>query len=146
LQGPRLGGGSLSTRDLLGRPTVVLHWLPPTEDGAPQDDTPGVDRLLTAAAEHVGDLNVLLVAGGEPTPGAAAAYLEQQGADIPVIFDWDGSLKRRWGLELATTLVLLDAEGRVAEMYGPEVLRDPADLIDAFLAGDPLPSAAPLGS
>jgi peroxiredoxin len=144
LVGPRLGGGELSTRDLVGKPTVVLHWLPPRIDGTPQDDEPPADALLDALSERGDALNAVLIAHGEPEPGAAAAYLARRGADVPVIFDWDGTLHQRWGLVMFTTLVLLDAEGHVAGYYGGSALNDPAPLLDTLLAGRPLPSTVPL--
>ena len=140
LRGPRLGGGELSTRDLLGRPTVVLHWVPPDAEGRPRDDTPPADTLLAEVAARSAALNVLLVAAGEETPGAVGHYLERQGSDAPVIFDWDGQLFERWGLFYWPTLVLIDADGRVAGYYRHEALVDPAPLLDALAAGDPLPS------
>lgn len=143
LRGPSLGGGELSTRDVLGRPTVVLHWNPRDAGGRPPDDAPGADRLLAEAARRAGELNVLLIANGEPTPGAVARYLGEQGTDVPVIFDWDGTLHQRWGLLIWPTLVLLDADGRVAGYYGPDALADPAALLDALQAGEPLPSPSP---
>ena len=144
LIGPRLGGGELSTRDLVGKPTVVLHWLPPRIDGTPQDDEPPADALLDALSERGDALNAVLIARGEPEPGAVAAYLARRGADVPVIFDWDGTLHQRWGLVMFTTLVLLDAEGDVAGYYGGSALNDPAPLLDTLLAGKPLPSTVPL--
>ena len=144
LVGPRLGGGELSTHDLLGRPTVVLHWLPPHLDGSPQDDEPPPDALLDVVAARGDAMNIVLIARGEPEPGAATAYLERQHADVPVIFDWDGTLHERWGLVMFTTLVLLDDEGRVAGYYRASALNDPGPLLDALIDGDPLPSPAPL--
>lgn len=143
LRGPRLGGGELSTRQLIGKPTVVLHWNPHDAGDRPPDDAPGADALLAEAARRAGALNVLLVAAGEPTPGAVSRYLDDQGADVPVIFDWDGTLHQRWGLLIWPTLVLLDVEGRVAGYYGPDALADPAALLDALEAGESLPSPSP---
>lgn len=140
LRGPRLGGGELSTRDLVGRPTVVLHWLPRDAGGPPQDDAPGAEALLAEMRRRGSALNVLLVAHGEPTPGAVGRYLAEQGSDAPVIFDWDGALKGRWGVIYLPTLVLLDAEGRVAGVYGSDAVTNPDALLDAFEAGEPLPS------
>jgi hypothetical protein len=140
LVGPRLGGGELSTHDLLGRPTVVLHWVPPHLDGAPQDDEPPPDALLDAVAARGDAMNIVLIARGEPEPGAAAAYLEAEGADVPVVFDWDGTLHERWGLVMFNTLVLLDDKGRVAGYYRASALIDPAPLLDSLIAGNPLPS------
>ena len=145
LDGPRLGGGTISTGDLRGRPTAVLFWTPPRLDGTPEDDTPAPDSFLDAVAERGAALNVLLVARGEPEPGAAAAYLERQGADVPVILDPDGALHDRWGLVMFTTLVLLDSDGTVAGYLDGSALSDPAPLLDTLIAGDPLPSPKPIG-
>jgi peroxiredoxin len=145
LTGRRPGGGAMSTRSLLGRPTAVLFWLPPRLDGTPQDDTPAPDRFLDAVAQRDAALNVLLIARGEPEPGAAAAYLERQGADVPLILDPDGVLHARWGLVMFTTLVLLDADGTVAGYFDGSALEDPAPLLDTLIAGDPLPSPKPIG-
>ena len=145
LAGPALGGGELSTRELIGRPTAVLHWLPPRLDGTPQEDAPPPDALLQAAQDRSGDLNLLLIARGEPEPGAAAAYLVARGSNVPVIFDWDGALHQRWGLVMFTTLVLLNADGTVAGYFNSSALGDPAPVLDALLAGEPLPSPALFG-
>ena len=140
LRGPRLSGGEASTSDFLGRRTAVASWLPPHLDGTPQDDVSEAAALLAAAKRHEDELNVVLVAAGEPEAGAAAAYLRAHGSNVPVIFDWDGALKQRWGLVMATTIVLLDADGRVAGYYGPEGVIAPDRLLDAFIAGDPVPT------
>jgi peroxiredoxin len=145
LAGPLLGGGELSTSELAGKPAVVLFWAPPRLDGTPQDDEPPPDALLEAVAERGDELNIVLIARGEPEPGAAAAYLEDHDADVPVIFDWDGELHRRWGLVMFTTLVLLDGEGQVAGYYGGSALNDPSPMLDALIAGEPLPSPPLLG-
>jgi hypothetical protein len=119
---------------------VVLHWLPRDAGGPPQDDAPGVEALLAEIKRRRSALNILLVAHGEPTPGAVGRYLAEQGSNAPVIFDWDGALKGRWGVIYLPTLVLLDAEGRVAGVYGSDAVANPAALLDAFEAGEPLPS------
>ncbi len=140
LRGPLLGGGELSTLELLARPTVVAFFEPPDPVTGPQTDMPPPDRLLEEVERHGGEVNLLLVAHGEPSPGAANAYLREQSAGAPLIFDWDGSLLRRWGLGFLPTLVLLDADGRVASYYGPQSLADPGPLIDALVNGEALPS------
>jgi hypothetical protein len=143
LTGPKLGGGELSTTELRGRPTIVRFWLPPHLDGAPQDDSPGPDRLLAAAADHPGEVNVLLVAAGEPERGAARRALRQQDADVPVVFDWDGELADQWGLTFGNTMVVLDAEGHTEGVYGPLSTASAKAIVDALVAGDPLPSPDP---
>ena len=88
LTGPRLGGGELSTRDLRGRPTIVQFWLPPIST-APRRTTPGAGPPAGCGRQPCGEVNVLLVARGEPELGAARRYLRLR-QPMPVIFDWDG--------------------------------------------------------
>jgi hypothetical protein len=145
LRGPRLGGGELSTLHLVGTPTVVAYFEPPDPVTGPQTDAAPPDRLIAEIQARGGELNLLLVTRGEPSPGAAATYLDEQSADVPLVFDWDGTLGQRWGLIFWPSLVLLDADGRVAGIYGPQSLEDPSPIIDAFANGEPLPSAAPIG-
>lgn len=145
LRGPRLGGGELATTDLLGKPTVVLQWWsPPDPLTGPQDDAPPPDELLAEVAARGDTFNVLLVASRVSRSDAVPIYLERQGSDAPVIFDWDGMLFRQWGLVIET-LVLLDADGRVAGYYGSEALNDPGPLLDALASGEPLPTPFPPG-
>jgi hypothetical protein len=146
LRGPSLGGGELSTTDLLGKPTVVLQfWHPPDPALGPQDDVPSPDLLLSEVAARGTAFNVLFVAVRVPSSDAVPLYLEGQAVQPQVMFDWDGMLLRRWGL-VTSTLVLLDAEGRVAGYYGAmETLNDPGPLLDALEAGEPLPTPYPPG-
>jgi len=149
LVGPALGGGEQSTIDAAGRPSAVLFWRPPRADGSPQDDSPLPEALIAEVERRSGGIELQLVAEGEPAPGDAGGYLERLGADVPVIFDWAGELQDRWGLVFTPTLVLLDADGRVAGIVGSEGIADPAaalDLIDPGGATSPAPSASPQGS
>jgi len=143
LRGPLLGGGELSTDDLAGTPTVIAFFEPPDPVFGPVDDSPTPDALIDVVAAQSGATNLLLIAHGESTPGAVQAYVGDRGVDVDVVFDWDGSLLRRWGVTYVPTLVLLDADGSVAAFYGPQSLADPAPIIDAFVNGDPLPSLEP---
>jgi peroxiredoxin len=139
LRGPRLGGGEVSTRDFLGRPTVVLDFRPGISDDAP----PPVAVLADLKTRS--GLDVLLIAHGERVPGGTEQILDASGVDYPVLFDWDGTLFERWGLVYWPTLILLDAEGRVAGWYGYSSVANPTPLLDLFEAGEPLPSPPPVG-
>jgi AhpC/TSA family len=139
LSGQRLGGGDLSTRDLQGRPLVVLFWLPPKADGTPQDDTPPPDALLDELDRRGGNPRVLLVVETEIEPGDAQRYLDARGAQADVMVDRTGELFANWGLVFTQSAVLLDAEGRVIRVAGPEAFGDPAVVLDAVGPG-PTPS------
>ena len=133
LSGNRLGGGDLSTRDFLGRPTVVLFWFPPGAGSNPEETTP--DVLLDAVEERPG-LGLLLVLERENQPGDAEADLARRGSSAAVILDPTGELFDRWGLVYYQSEVLLDAAGRVQNFAGPEGLK--ARDLDA--AAEPAPS------
>jgi peroxiredoxin len=137
LSGPALAGGEVSTRDFLGKPTVVLDFLTDV-----RDDTPRPNAILADLKSRPG-LNVLLIVQGEQQPGGTRQLLDAVGVHDPVMFDWDGAMFERWGLVLWPTLILLDADGRAAGWYGPPAFADPVPLLDAFEAGEPLPSPPP---
>jgi hypothetical protein len=132
LSGPRLDGGRLSTADLAGRPTVVVFWLPPRADGSTQDDTPTPDNLLEELQRRGNAAQLLFVVESEAAPGDAERYLAAKAPDANVIVDRTGELLSRWDLTFTQSVVLLDAEGRVARVAGPEALSNPAAVLDAL--------------
>jgi hypothetical protein len=135
LSGPRLAGGQLSTRNLIGRPAIVLFWLPPRADGTTQDDTPPPDALLAELERRGGDVQLLVVVESEIEPGDAQRYLEEHSTNADVLFDRTGELFARWGLVFTQSAVALDEGGRVLRVVGPEVLGDPALVLDTVAPG-----------
>jgi hypothetical protein len=132
LSGPRLDGSRLSTADLAGRPTVVVFWLPPRADGSTQDDTPTPDNLLEELQRRGNAAQLLFVVEGEAAPGDAERYLAANAPDANVIVDRTGELLSRWDLTFTQSVVLLDADGRVARVAGPEALSNPPAVLDAL--------------
>jgi hypothetical protein len=144
LSGPLLGGGERSTRDLLGRPAIVHFWLPPRRDGTTLDDMPQPNALLDQVRDRSADVTLLLVASAEAEPGDAQRYLDRQAWNGDVLLDWSGELGERWGLVFGQSTVVLDAEGRVVLVAGPEAMSDPATLMEAVdAARAPVSSGLP---
>jgi len=132
LTGPGLGGTEVSTRDLRGRPGVVLFWLPPRADGTTQDDTPPPDAFLDEIESRGAALRLLLVVENETEPGDARRYLDAHRSAADVLFDRSGELFAKWGLVFTQSAVVLDSEGRVLRVAGPDALTDPAALLEVL--------------
>jgi peroxiredoxin len=132
LTGPGLDGAEVSTRDLLGKPGVVLFWLPPRADGTTQDDTPPPDAFLDEIESRGAALRLLLVVESEVAPGDARRYLDAHPSDADVMLDRTGELFATWGLVFTQSAVVIDSEGRVLRVAGPEALTDPAALLEVL--------------
>lgn len=106
--GPLLNGGTLEGSSLVGKPTVI--WF-----GFNCADCPTTDlEAFEAAHRQVGsEANLVVVAGGEPTPGWTAALFQRLGITVPLVFDWDTRIASAFKLGILGTIVL-DASGRVA--------------------------------
>jgi hypothetical protein len=137
LRGAGLNGEQHSTLDLLGRPSIVLHWIPPDAAGQSRDDVPNPDSLVAELNGRAGTVNGLLIA--QQFPADADAYLAARGSSLPVILDWSGELFDRWGLVSWPTAVALDSDGRVVALGGKDVVADPAPFIEAKLLTTPSP-------
>src|SRR4029078_6516438 len=116
----------------IGRPSIVVHWVPPDAAGHPRDDAPAADELIAALEARAGSVNGLLVAHGEQSTGDVAAYLEARGTELPLIFDWSGELFDRWGLVYWPTVVALDADGRVGALGDAGAMANPIPFIEAL--------------
>jgi len=137
LRGQGLNGEQHSTLDLIGRPSIVLHWIPPHAAGQSGDDVPNPDLLIAELDRRAGTVNALLIA--QQFPADADAYLAAQGSSLPVILDWSGELFDQWGLMYWPTAVALDSDGRVVDLGGQDVVADPAPFIEARLPTTPTP-------
>jgi peroxiredoxin len=68
-----------------------------------------------------GDVEWLGIAGGLWTSaGDVAEYRAKTGTKIPLALDADGALFRAFGVHQTPTVVLLDPDGRVARVLGPD--------------------------
>lgn len=110
------GGGSVPLRSLAGAPTVVNLW---ASWCAPcKEELPAFSRLETDAG---GKVRVLGVAS-QDREGAARADAER--LPFPSLFDGSGELLRGIQRRALPVTVLLDASGRVREVYQGAPLTD----------------------
>lgn len=108
-----------------GRPAVVNFWA--TWCAPCREEMPSLARLHEALGEEVA---VVLVATGRNDPEAAAAFLEEVGAEALLdLRDPEGLLGREAAVRGLPTTLVLDAEGRevarlqgIAEWDSPEAL------------------------
>lgn len=116
---PCLGSsGSIPLRALAGTPTVVNLW---ASWCAPcREELPAFTRLYADAA---GRVRVLGVASTDRA-AAAAAYAADAKLPFPSVLDADGELLRMLGRRGLPATVLLDADGRVREIYQGAPLTD----------------------
>lgn len=130
-----VGGGEASVHDYLGQPLVVLFWAtwcPEACTGA---------GALGAFAEQSTRTGVafLSVATLSPIEDVRAAVVER-GYQFPVALDPDGAIVEDvWGVQAFPTWVFLRADGTVAGIHGGQ-LPNLATVLDALVAGEPLPS------
>lgn len=108
--GPLLGGGTLEGSSLVDRPTVIWFGL-----GCANCPTTDLEAFEAAYRQLGSEANLVVVAGGEPTPGWTATLFQRLGITVPLVFDWDGRIASSFKLNILGTVVL-DAGGRVASV------------------------------
>jgi thiol-disulfide isomerase/thioredoxin len=114
------GSGTVALRSLAGAPAVVNLW---ASWCAPcRQELPAFSRL---SADAGGRLRVLGVVS-QDRPGAAAAYAADARLPFPSLVDEDGLLLRGLGRRALPATVLVDADGRVREVYQGAPLTDAA--------------------
>ncbi len=132
---PTYGGGTWSSDSLRGRPTAVLIQTSCVGTGClPFDD------FVAAVAARADRLQAAVIApGGHPgfsAPQIAAA----EATGIPLLRD-DGSGWPRWNHPLG--VALFDADGTVRAVVDPRTVTSLTAVLDAFLAGQPVPVPPP---
>ncbi|HEU4731176.1 MAG TPA: TlpA disulfide reductase family protein [Kofleriaceae bacterium] len=94
-----------------------------------------VREAVDELAAH-GDVHWLGIAGNLWTSAEdVAEYRTKTATRLPLAFDADGSLLRAFGVHLMPTVVLIDRQGRIARVVGPDE-RDLAGAVRA-VAGTP---------
>ncbi|MCU0478850.1 MAG: hypothetical protein MUE92_08955 [Chloroflexi bacterium] len=147
--GTLLGGGTLDSATLRGKPTVVYFAVGLQGKG----DSP-IDGNLVAFGRAAPTLqsraNLVMIVSAEWTPGSFAALLDQLGIDVPTVLDWDGAVTSAMsdGLQMPQGLstFVFDADGRMvttgANFPGEQFV---LEALDAAASGTllPLPTEAP---
>lgn len=108
---PRLAGGTLESKALRGRPTILWFWVGGTCEGCQATELEAAARL---ARDVGGKVNVVIVSEGELRTGYVAELFANHGIDVPLVFDWDTVVFNRLRMNLYGTLVV-DASGRLVQ-------------------------------
>jgi thiol-disulfide isomerase/thioredoxin len=117
---PCLGAGEpVALRRLAGTPTVLNLW---ASWCAPcREELPAFQRLSGQAGNRLRVLGVVV----EDPPARALSLAADLGVHFPNVLDETGQLKRAIGRPLLPSTVLLDAAGRVVQVYtGPPLRYD----------------------
>lgn len=131
---PRLGGGTVDTAKLRGRPlwiNFMATYCPPCIDELP---------LMERYQQRLGDSLRIVVVDVREDPAAVASFLDSLGVDLPVGLDADGSAQGTWAAYALPVHYWLDGEGRVVEFLYGGAGKDQFDAAIARVLSSPSPS------
>jgi hypothetical protein len=140
LRGTTLEGSKIDIATPRGLPTVVYLW---ADWCQPCTDFP-LDVLDRAFAERGDELRVVTIGAGVEVK-TLEAFVDDHRYRFPVVVvNEPGALEDWAGVETVPTLMLIDADGRLAGAYAgwSREFADAGDLeavLDALVAGEPLP-------
>jgi peroxiredoxin len=137
---PLMHGGSTGSADLLGRPAVVVSWSARCLGRCPEDSLQWLRDLAVAIEEYRGRASFVIMSDGEIRPGDTEKAFGDAGVDIPLVFDWDGSLRERFGW--MTGAAVYGADGRLVEDWQSESVAGIRAILEPLVAS-PSPSGAP---
>ena len=137
-QGTRTDGSTFATTAVRG-PAVYLL----TASWCPQNAAEWT--AVSAAIRARPTLHGIIVASD--LAGSLAGYATLHPTTLTLVADADGTLTTAWGISEIPTLVVVDAQGRVAGVIGgPNSPEDIGRVLDAVVAGMPVPSVERLPS
>jgi peroxiredoxin len=129
-----LEGAVFDFASLRGRPTAIYLWCSCTQG-------PQVRFLSNEASARSATMNFALVGIGTPN-ATLAGLITLHDIHFPVLAEGN-SLQTDWQIRSFPALLLLDAEGRVVGYTGNYFSQaDLAAILDALMAGQPIPSPA----
>ncbi len=134
--GPLLGGGTLDSPTLEGKPTAIWFGL-----GCADCPTTDLEAFEAAHRQAGTSANLVAVSAGEPTPGWTAALFQRLGITVPLVFDWDGRIASDFKLNILGTIVL-DTDGRVAYVAPGALSTDEILGLVQKLGPEPTPGAS----
>ncbi len=135
--GPLLAGGRLESATLVGKPTIIWFWPGGTCSNSSNCPTTDLETFARDVAPLLARLNVVVVSGGEPTPGWTKDLFAKLGIHVPLVFDWDAVIFRTLKMDAYGTLAA-DPSGRLLEASpGPLGGSELARIVDRF----PVPSS-----
>jgi thiol-disulfide isomerase/thioredoxin len=109
---PQLGGGTFRLADERGHPVVLSFWA--SWCGPCRAELPGVVRVAEALRRPPHTTRLVAV-NTEGNPEAAAQAARELGLTMPVLLD-DGSASQAYQVNMIPHTVLVDADGRVAQV------------------------------
>lgn len=115
-----IDGERFDIRDHRGKPVLVYLFLSARTPEAAQQ----VARELAAVREAAGEEAVLVAIGADDAFDAETvrAHLAAEGVTVPVLLDAERQVAAQYGVLVAPSLAVVDAEGRlVAIVPGPDV-------------------------
>lgn len=139
---PLMQGGSIGSADLAGKPSVIVFTGFRCDGPCPEWVLGELDAFAAMIEEYRGRATFIIVSDGEIRPGDTQALFREAGVDIPLVFDWDGSLSTRFLLIVGSALVF-DGEGRyVDHLAFPGIAAGARAILDPLVAG-PSPATSP---
>lgn len=124
---PLGGGDTVSLESFRGRPVLLAFWA--SWCGPCRVELPELEELY---GELAGTGFVLLTVNVDTSPRAAEAFVDRHDIDAPV-FRVDRMTLAKIGIRSLPTSILLDGEGRVAELFRGYSPTMPDQLRDAVL-------------
>jgi hypothetical protein len=138
---PLMQGGSIGSADLLGAPSVIVFANTRCEGPCPEWVLTELQGLAAMIEEYRGRASFVIVSDGEIESGDTQALFSDAGVDIPLVFDWDGSLSGRFLLIVGSALVF-DGEGRYVDHVAFPGVAGIRAVLDPLVAS-PSPAASP---
>lgn len=107
-----LGGGTVDTKELSGRPVVLNFWgtfCPPCVE-----ETPALQRMYEKYEDH--GVVIVGVNLGEKPVVRVEQFAERFGVTYPIALDPDLDVRNRYGVRSYPTTFFIDASGVVKEV------------------------------
>jgi peroxiredoxin len=112
---PLLAGGTFDSRTLAGKPAVLCFYAGRCDGACPDWMVEELRDFGALAKEYGNGAAFMIISDGETKAGDTARTMAVAGVDVPVVFDWDGSVRERFRIVTYPGTLLLDAEGRLVE-------------------------------
>jgi peroxiredoxin len=130
---PVITGGTTTLGGTPGRPSAIYFW-----DGSCYGSGCSMATLLRALASRT-DLSVLVVAGPAWTRDEIRREIDPSRLPVPIALDPDGAAYGLVGRYADNVVFLVGPDGGLEAVYQGDYGRQLDDILDAFVAGEPLP-------
>lgn len=131
---PLLTGGTTTLSGTPGGPSAIYFW-----DGSCYGKDCSMLTLTQALASRT-DIDVVVVAGPSWTENEIRREIRPEDVSVPIAVDPDGVAYGLVGRYASNTLFLLSPDGSLEAVYEGNYGGQLDDILDAFVAGEPLPA------